>query len=82
MYVGITRAQRSLTLSYCVKRRRAGEWQFIEPSRFISEIDGEDLRHFGKPGAEPLVSKSEGKSRLANLTAMLAGKDKSGEMPD
>lgn len=81
MYVGITRAQRSLTLSYCVKRRRAGEWQFIEPSRFISEIDGEDLRHFGKPGAEPLVSKSEGKSRLANLTAMLAGKDKSGETP-
>ncbi|UTH76527.1 UvrD-helicase domain-containing protein [Chromobacterium sp. IIBBL 290-4] len=81
MYVGITRAQRSLTLSYCVKRRRAGEWQFIEPSRFISEIDGEDLRHFGKPGAEPLVSKSEGKSRLANLTAMLASKDKSGETP-
>ncbi|AXE30420.1 ATP-dependent DNA helicase Rep [Chromobacterium phragmitis] len=81
MYVGITRAQRSLTLSYCVKRRRAGEWQFIEPSRFIGEINGEDLRHFGKPGAEPLVSKSEGKSRLANLTAMLASKDKSGEPP-
>lgn len=81
MYVGITRAQRSLTLSYCVKRRRAGEWQFIEPSRFIGEINGEDLRHFGKPGAEPLVSKSEGKSRLANLTAMLASKDKSGEAP-
>ncbi|OHX14984.1 UvrD-helicase domain-containing protein [Chromobacterium sphagni] len=81
MYVGITRAQRSLTLSYCVKRRRAGEWQFIEPSRFINEIDGEDLRHFGKPGAEPLVSKSEGKSKLASLTAMLAGKDKSGEAP-
>ncbi|WP_440028491.1 UvrD-helicase domain-containing protein [Chromobacterium amazonense] len=81
MYVGITRAQRSLTLSYCVKRRRAGEWQFIEPSRFISEIDGDDLRHFGKPGAEPLVSKTEGKSRLANLTAMLAGKDKSGDPP-
>ena len=81
MYVGITRAQRSLTLSYCVKRRRAGEWQFIEPSRFINEIDGEDLRHFGKPGAEPLVSKSEGKSKLASLTAMLASKDKSGEPP-
>ncbi|OWY37896.1 ATP-dependent DNA helicase Rep [Xenophilus sp. AP218F] len=76
MYVGITRAQRSLALTYCVKRRRAGEWLFVEPSRFIAEIDAADLRHFGKPSAEPIVSKSEGKSRLANLSAMLAGKDK------
>ncbi|EEG10414.1 UvrD-helicase domain-containing protein [Pseudogulbenkiania ferrooxidans] len=74
MYVGITRAQRSLTLTHCVKRRRAGEWQFVDPSRFIDEINGDDLRHFGKPGAEPVVSKSEGKSRLASLSAMLEGK--------
>lgn len=76
MYVGITRAQRSLTLSYCVKRKRAGEWQFVEPSRFLDEIGGEDIRHFGRPGAEPIVSKSEGKSRLANLSAMLGEKGK------
>ncbi len=74
MYVGITRAQRSLTLSYCVKRKRAGEWQFVDPSRFISEIGEGDLRHFGRPGAEPLVSKQEGKSRLANLSALLDAK--------
>ncbi|SMF00867.1 UvrD-helicase domain-containing protein [Pseudogulbenkiania subflava] len=74
MYVGITRAQKSLTLTHCVKRRRAGEWQFVDPSRFIDEINGDDLRHFGKPGAEPVVSKSEGKSRLASLSAMLEGK--------
>jgi ATP-dependent DNA helicase Rep len=79
MYVGITRAQRSLTLSYCVKRRRAGEWLFVEPSRFIDEIDEQDVKHFGRPGADPLVSRSEGKARLANLSAMLGaktGKDK------
>ena len=76
MYVGITRAQRSLTLSYCVKRRRAGEWQFVDPSRFISEIDEQDVRHFGRKGAEPLVSRSEGKAKLANLTAMLGAKTK------
>ena len=76
MYVGITRAQRSLTLSYCVKRKRAGEWQFVEPARFLDEIGGEDIRHFGRPGAEPIVSKSEGKSRLANLSAMLGEKGK------
>ncbi|WP_024304106.1 UvrD-helicase domain-containing protein [Pseudogulbenkiania sp. MAI-1] len=74
MYVGITRAQKSLTLTHCVKRKRAGEWQFVDPSRFIAEIDGDDLRHFGKPGAEPVVSKSEGKSKLASLSAMLEGK--------
>lgn len=76
MYVGITRAQRMLTLTYCVKRKRAGEWQFVEPSRFISEINGDDMRHFGKPGAEPIVSKTEGKSRLASLSAMLSNKEK------
>jgi ATP-dependent DNA helicase Rep len=78
MYVGITRAQRSLTLSYCLKRRRAGEWQFVDPSRFIGEIDEQDVKHFGRRGAEPLVSRSEGKAKLANLSAMLglkAGKD-------
>lgn len=79
MYVGITRAQKSLTLTYCVKRRRAGEWLFVEPSRFISEINGDDIRHFGKKGAEPIVSKTEGKSRLANLTAMLGDKSKKPE---
>ncbi len=77
MYVGITRAQRSLTLTYCVKRRRAGEWQFVEPSRFIEEISGDDLRHYGRPGAEPLVSRNEGKARLANLSQLLDKKQRS-----
>ncbi|MGL6072115.1 UvrD-helicase domain-containing protein [Craterilacuibacter sp.] len=76
MYVGITRAQKSLTLSYCVKRKRAGDWQFVDPSRFIEEINGDDIRHFGRPGAEPVVSKNEGKSRLAGLSAMLDLKKK------
>ncbi|WP_174874878.1 DNA helicase Rep [Vogesella oryzae] len=78
MYVGITRAQRSLTLTYCVKRRRGGEWLFVEPSRFIAEISGDDLRHFGKKGAEPIVSKNEGKSRLAGLMATLDSKVQKG----
>lgn len=38
MYVGITRAQRSLHLSWCKKRRRAREFQACEPSRFIAEM--------------------------------------------
>ena len=38
MYVGITRAQRSLHLSWCQKRRRAREDVVREPSRFIQEM--------------------------------------------
>jgi len=39
MYVGITRAQRSLRLSWCKRRRRAREDLVREPSRFIEEMD-------------------------------------------
>jgi len=38
MYVGITRAQRSLHLSWCKRRRRAREDLVREPSRFIEEM--------------------------------------------
>jgi ATP-dependent DNA helicase Rep len=39
MYVGITRAQRSLKISWCKRRRRGGEQQVCEPSRFIAEMN-------------------------------------------
>ena len=38
MYVGITRAQESLTLSYAGSRRRYGEHINCEPSRFLDEL--------------------------------------------
>ena len=38
MYVGITRAQRSLHLSWCKRRRRAREYVVKERSRFIEEM--------------------------------------------
>jgi len=70
MYVGITRAQRSLTLTHCKKRKRGREWQVCEPSRFIAELGDEDLRQSGRdtPAAE---QKQEGSDRLAQLKAML-----------
>lgn len=74
MYVGITRAKRQLTLTHCIKRKRQGEWQFPEPSRFIDEMPQEDLKILGRKGGEPIVSKAEGKSHLAGLQAMLAAK--------
>ena len=39
MYVGITRAQRSLKISWCKRRKRSGEQQVCEPSRFIAEMN-------------------------------------------
>ena len=39
MYVGITRAQRTLQITWCKKRKRAGEQVHCDPSRFIAEME-------------------------------------------
>lgn len=71
MYVGITRAQKSLNISWCRKRKRAGETASCEPSRFIAELPQDDVRHFGSPTADPAASKEHGKERMAQIRAML-----------
>jgi ATP-dependent DNA helicase Rep len=74
MYVGITRAQRSLHLSYCMKRRRAGESVESLPSRFLGELAQDDLRWTGAalPADEAAREKAAGSERLKSLKAMLA----------
>ena len=74
MYVGVTRAERSLHLSYCRKRRRAGETVACLPSRFIGELAQDDLRWAGAalPADEAAQEKAVGSERLKNLKAMLA----------
>ena len=72
MYVGITRAQKSLSISWCKKRKRAGETEVCEPSRFIAELPADDVRHFGSPQADPAANKEHGKERMAQIRAMLA----------
>ena len=71
MYVGITRAQKSLNISWCKKRKRAGETEICEPSRFIEELPSDDIRHFGNPSADPAAIKEHGKERMAQIRAML-----------
>ncbi len=71
MYVGITRARNGLTLSHCRKRKRGGEWQGCEPSRFIGELYQEDLRGVGRGEVDPEAQKVEGTARLAQIRAML-----------
>ena len=65
MYVGITRAQRSLHLSWCKKRRRAREDLTREPSRFIEEMGLGDKSELQQDEA------MSPKSRLDMLKAML-----------
>jgi ATP-dependent DNA helicase Rep len=71
-YVGITRAQRTLTMTLATRRRRAGELVRCEPSRFLAELPEDDLTWEGK-GIE--VSKEErqerGKAHLDALKGML-----------
>ena len=66
MYVGITRAQRSLTISWCKKRRRARESVQCDPSRFIKEMK------LDEGDAVPTeAEKLTPQARLANLKALL-----------
>jgi ATP-dependent DNA helicase Rep len=72
-YVGITRAEKTLTLSYAKQRQRFGETLQCEPSRFLYELPEEDLE-----GAEHIASKlspdekkQQGLGHLADLKAML-----------
>ncbi|WP_426991712.1 DNA helicase Rep [Methylomonas sp. CM2] len=71
-YVGITRAQRTLTFSYCTHRKRYGEMAECEPSRFLAELPEEDLEWANKKQLAPEESKQRGKANLANLKAMLS----------
>jgi len=68
-YVGITRAQRHLTISHTSKRRRYGKDLSSEPSRFLEELPREHLMFNDEVPAE--VKKETGQANLANLRAIL-----------
>ncbi|HAY28880.1 MAG TPA: ATP-dependent DNA helicase Rep, partial [Candidatus Accumulibacter sp.] len=70
MYVGITRAQRSLHLSYAEKRQQGRQLISSEASRFIGEMGREDMRFAGGTG-DDVPDKAGGAQRLAALKALL-----------
>lgn len=70
-YVGITRAQRTCTLSYCTHRKRYGEISECEPSRFLNELPDDDLEWANKKQLDPELKKERGKASLAQLKSLL-----------
>ncbi len=72
MYVGITRAQASLTVSWCEKRKQGREWMPREPSRFIAEM-GEAAQKASMQG-NTVPEPEAARARAGALRAMLAGK--------
>ncbi len=71
-YVGITRAQRTLTMTLATRRRRGGELVRCEPSRFLEELPEDDLQWEGK-GIEVSAEERQerGKAHLSALKGML-----------
>ena len=68
MYVGITRAQRSLSISYCMKRKRGKEWLMRKPSRFLIEMG------VNQNQSEPISLPQDTRAHFAALKDLLAQK--------
>jgi len=73
MYVGITRARESLTLSYAQSRRRFGETVRCAPSRFLDELPPELLEWRGRDAdRDHARSRERASAHLAHLRAMFS----------
>lgn len=65
-YVGITRAQRQLTLSHAKRRSDRGKYIDIKPSRFLKELPAELLDNMSR-----MADKADILTRLKAMTAQL-----------
>ena len=71
-YVGITRAQQELVMTYAKLRRQFGETSDTELSRFVQELPQDDLAFEAKkPPSSQAERMEKGQARVANLRAML-----------
>jgi ATP-dependent DNA helicase Rep len=72
MYVGITRARKTLTLTYAAQRKQYGEKIETIPSRFLDEIPEEDLHWQGRGKSDPEANKAKGAATLASLRSLMS----------
>jgi ATP-dependent DNA helicase Rep len=71
-YVGITRAQRLLTLSYCTHRKRHGEIVERQPSRFLEELPADELEWPARKALSPDVKRERALDSLAAARNLLS----------
>ncbi len=70
-YVGITRAQKHLTITFAKNRSRFGERISCEPSRFLEELPAEHIEWADKHQASPEKMQETAQSYINNLQDML-----------
>jgi len=71
-YVGITRAQRTLTLTLAARRKQFGEIAATTPSRFIDELPEGDIEREGFGDSNPEQRREKGQESLAALRDLFA----------
>ena len=71
-YVGITRAQKNLTITMAAARKRYGEKVDCKPSRFLDELPQDDLQWSGIGIEKTPESQQNGQATITSLKEMLA----------
>ena len=72
MYVGITRARQTLTLTYANRRKQGGEMLPTTVSRFLEELPQEELEWEGRSSGKSVEQKQAlGRAHLTNLRDLL-----------
>lgn len=69
-YVGITRAQQSLTFTLARKRKQYGEMNTTTPSRFLDELPVDLLDWEGRSDATPEQKQEKGAAAIAGLKSL------------
>ena len=72
MYVGITRAQRTLTITYAGKRKQFGEILDTTHSRFLDELPQDDVEWEGKTEVSAEEKRARGQETMASLKNLMA----------
>ena len=70
-YVGITRAQKHLTITFAKNRNKFGEKVSCEPSRFLEELPEEHIEWSDRQVTTPEQMQKTASSYISNLQAML-----------
>lgn len=66
-YVGITRAQKTLTMTLAGKRKQFGEHSETTPSRFLEELPKDDVEREGFGAPSPEKNTARGAETLSSL---------------